>query len=219
MTMRVLHALARIGGDYVAIFIAYKEICKKAIELGNTTTIVTCLLGMGATVAVQGQFASAIHLWGKAKALYDPVNSTISDLQAYAWVALALRIHLDYDQIVVRVRAQLDEQSFEAAWNEGQTMTLEQLLGAQEDISLSQQPAMGPSHPRPTQLSASSVELTHREKDVLHLLIQELTDTQIAERLTLTRRTVNWYLTAIYRKLGVSSRSAAAQYAREHDML
>ncbi len=38
------------------------------------------------------------------------------------------------------------------------------------------------------------------------------------EQLVLTRRTVNWYLTSIYSKIGVSSRSAATRYTIEHKL-
>jgi len=219
MTMRALHALTCIGGDYVAISIVYREICRRAIELGNTTTVVTCLLGIGATLAARGQFVPAIRLWGKAKVLYDSVNRTISDLGADAWVALALRIHLDYDQIVVTVRTQLDEQSFTATWNEGQAMTLEQLLDVQATVSLSRQPSTEPSHSQSVQLGASPVNLTQREREVLRLLAQGLTSAQIAEQLVIGLVTVNSHVRSIYSKLGVSSRSAATRYAMEHHLL
>jgi DNA-binding NarL/FixJ family response regulator len=55
--------------------------------------------------------------------------------------------------------------------------------------------------------------------EVLRLLAQGLTDAQIAEQLVIARRTVNWYLTSIYSKLGVSSRAAASRYALEHHLL
>ena len=48
------------------------------------------------------------------------------------------------------------------------------------------------------------------------LSIISFTSAAIAEELVITRRTVNWYLTTIYRKLGVPSRSAATRYAFEH---
>jgi DNA-binding CsgD family transcriptional regulator len=213
--MRALHALTCIGGDYAAISSAYKEICQRVIKMGNITTIVTCLLGIGATLAAQGQFVSAVRLWGKTKVLYDPVNRTISELKAYAWVALALRIHLDHDQIAVTVQAQLDEQSFTAAWNEGQAMSLEQLLDSPTTDVLPQQPPTPPS----VHTAAPPVKLTRREREVLRLVAQGLTDAQIAEQLVITKRTVNWYLTSIYSKFGVSSRLAATQFAREHHLL
>src|SRR5205814_7114349 len=154
-------------------------------ELGNTTTIVTCLLGIGAALAARGQFVPAIRLWGKAKVLYDSVNRTISDLGAAAWAALALRIHLDHDQIVVMVCTQLDEQSFSAAWNEGQAMTLAQLLGAPARFSSSRQRSTEPLQAQPVQLGASPVNLTRREREVLRLLAQGLTSAQIAEQLVI----------------------------------
>ena len=54
---------------------------------------------------------------------------------------------------------------------------------------------------------------------VLRLVAQGLTDAQVADKLVITRRTVNWYLTSIYNKIQVSSRSAATRYAIEHHLL
>jgi DNA-binding NarL/FixJ family response regulator len=51
--------------------------------------------------------------------------------------------------------------------------------------------------------------------EVLRLLAQGLTDAQIAEQLVISPRTVNAHLTSIYRKIGVTSRTAAARYALE----
>jgi tetratricopeptide (TPR) repeat protein/DNA-binding CsgD family transcriptional regulator len=61
--------------------------------------------------------------------------------------------------------------------------------------------------------------LTAREVEVLRLVAQGLTDAQIAQQLVVTRRTVNWHLTSVYSKIGVSSRSAATRYAIEHQLV
>ncbi|MFN8514526.1 MAG: LuxR C-terminal-related transcriptional regulator [Chloroflexia bacterium] len=58
--------------------------------------------------------------------------------------------------------------------------------------------------------------LTARELDVLRLLAEGLTDPQIAERLFLSRNTINTHLRAIYGKLGVNTRAAATRLATEH---
>jgi LuxR family maltose regulon positive regulatory protein len=55
--------------------------------------------------------------------------------------------------------------------------------------------------------------LTPRERDVLRLLAEGLTNRQIAERLVLSEHTVHRHVTNILRKLGVPSRAAAAAHA------
>ena len=61
--------------------------------------------------------------------------------------------------------------------------------------------------------------LTAREMEILRLVVQGLTDAQVAEQLVISPRTVNWHLTSIYSKLGVSSRSAATRYAIEQHVV
>ena len=54
---------------------------------------------------------------------------------------------------------------------------------------------------------------------MLRLVAQGMTDAQVAERLVISPRTVNFHLTSIYGKIGVSSRSAATRYAIEHHLI
>jgi DNA-binding NarL/FixJ family response regulator len=60
--------------------------------------------------------------------------------------------------------------------------------------------------------------LTPRQAEVLRLLARGWTDAQIAGELFLSRRTVHAHLREIFRKLGVSHRSAATRYAIEHGL-
>lgn len=57
--------------------------------------------------------------------------------------------------------------------------------------------------------------LTRRDQEVLALLGAGAKNGDIAERLLLSRHTVNQYVRDIYRKLGINSRFEAAQLARE----
>jgi len=50
---------------------------------------------------------------------------------------------------------------------------------------------------------------------VLRLVAAGLTNAQVAERLSLSPRTIDTHLTAIYTRLGVSSRLGAARLAIE----
>jgi pimeloyl-ACP methyl ester carboxylesterase/DNA-binding CsgD family transcriptional regulator len=56
-------------------------------------------------------------------------------------------------------------------------------------------------------------ELTPRERDVLRLVAEGLSDADIAERLVLSRHTVHRHVANILRKLNLHSRTAAAAYA------
>ena len=60
--------------------------------------------------------------------------------------------------------------------------------------------------------------LSAREAEVLRLVAQGLTNAQVAERLFLSRRTVDQHLRSIYGKLGVNSRAAATAFAIDHGL-
>ena len=62
-------------------------------------------------------------------------------------------------------------------------------------------------------------QLTNREIEVLRLIAQGLTYVQIAEQLVVSPRTVDAHLRAIYGKLGVNSRHAAARMAIDQQLI
>ena len=61
-------------------------------------------------------------------------------------------------------------------------------------------------------------DLTPREQEILSLLAEGLDNTAIAERLTVTKRTVQNHVSNIYGKLGVTSRTEAMLYAIRHGL-
>src|SRR6266566_1424572 len=71
----------------------------------------------------------------------------------------------------------------------------------------------------PSPLVEYSAQLTAREQEVLRLVALGLTIEQMAERLVISPRTVDTHLKLIYRKIGVSSRSAATRYAMQHHLV
>jgi LuxR family maltose regulon positive regulatory protein len=67
--------------------------------------------------------------------------------------------------------------------------------------------------------TAQNGELTERELAVLRLFDGELSHRQIGESLYVSLNTVKTHVRSIYRKLGVSSREAALERARERHLL
>ena len=62
-------------------------------------------------------------------------------------------------------------------------------------------------------LDRADAELTDRELDVLRLVAEGLSNSEVAERLVLSPRTVHAHLRSIFIKLGVTTRTAAAHEA------
>jgi DNA-binding NarL/FixJ family response regulator len=66
---------------------------------------------------------------------------------------------------------------------------------------------------------ASGPYLTPREMSILRAIADGLTTKVISRDLWLSEHTVKFHLTNIYRKLGVTNRSAAVRYAFENDLV
>jgi DNA-binding NarL/FixJ family response regulator len=75
-----------------------------------------------------------------------------------------------------------------------------------------------PAVSRDVQQPSSRADLTPRETTILTAVANGLTTKAISEELWLSEHTVKFHLTNIYRKLGVSNRSAAVRYAFENDL-
>ena len=116
---------------------------------------------------------------------------------------------------IARVRAILGDQPFDQAFAEGQQMTLAGLARLAEQICAPARPVVQSS---PSPAAPMQAGLTARELEVLRLVAGGLTNAQVAQALSVTSHTVNAHLTAIYGKLGVTSRAGAIRYALEHQL-
>jgi DNA-binding NarL/FixJ family response regulator len=79
------------------------------------------------------------------------------------------------------------------------------------------QRAVAQAAPSPS-LPAELSSLTPSERQVLSLLAQGLDNAAIAERLVVTKRTVQNHVSSVYDKLGVNSRTEAMLYAIRHGL-
>lgn len=213
---RIARSLLGLGklearqGNHTAGQALYEESLNLSSRVGHTLNIVSALEGLARVIAAQGtidEFRAhvlwATLLWGAAEALRDKLDAP-----------LPLVERVEYEQSTDAARSYLGLETFSSAWAEGRNLSPEQALSRSDSPA-----AHGQARGRKASTHTTSPsKLTTREVEVLRLLAQGLTDAQIADKLVITRRTVNWYLTSIYSKIHVSSRAAATRYALEHHL-
>ena len=208
----MLYVLGRVAAQQSDLRAArgrYVESLALAQEMGPKWIIPFNLEGLAGVLATQGELRWAAQLWGAAEVLREAIAYPLPPVERPL-----------YERAMATARVQLGEQAFATAWQEGRTMTLEQVLAASERVALSATtPAGPPATTTAKTLPTYPAGLTTREVEVLRLVAQGLTDAQVAEQLVISPRTVNFHLTSIYSKLGVSSRATATRYAIEHQLV
>lgn len=70
-----------------------------------------------------------------------------------------------------------------------------------------------------TRTSGLGHNLTDRETEVLALMVEGLSNADIAERLVVSRSTVKFHVSNVLSKLGVGSRSEAVAFALQHHLI
>ncbi len=212
-TLTILGRIALIQGDAERATACYQESLTLRLETGEKEGIATALEGLAAVAGMQGQPVRAVRLSGAAQSLRTTLGAPLPPMDRSS-----------YEQTVAAVRALLDEPTFTAAWTEGQAMPLVEALAeaaqvkAREHITSSPVPAPLDT-PSTSPFRENPFGLTAREIEVLRLVTQGLTYTQIAEQLIISPRTVDAHLRSIYGKLGVTSRNAATHFAFEHNLI
>jgi DNA-binding CsgD family transcriptional regulator len=136
-------------------------------------------------------YTEAARLFGAASTLRDSMGLA-------RWPAE----QAGYDGELTRARQALGDLAFEAAWAEGQALTV-------EDAVAYCSRARG-ERKRP---SAGWASLTPTECDVVKLVAQGLTNPQIGEQLFISRATVKTHLAHIFTKLSIKSRAELAAEA------
>ncbi|GHO76608.1 hypothetical protein KSD_43790 [Ktedonobacter sp. SOSP1-85] len=196
-----LHSLGDVymlQGDRQQATAAYQEGLTMAEEIGNAIQAGWHLIALAKIAAAEDRFQQAARLLGTAIVKIDVSIHMNSAERA------------EYEQLVQSIRTHLGEKKYAGELLAAKSSGAEQSTRHTEQGAAIQPPADEPA-PYPAGLTA-------REVDILRLVAQGLTDAQVAEKLIISRRTVNWHLTSIYSKLSVSSRTAATRYAIEHQL-
>jgi predicted ATPase/DNA-binding CsgD family transcriptional regulator len=210
-TLADLARVVLLQGDPVTAQTLIEESFALSIELGYMGNTASCLEHLAEVVATQDQLSWAALLCGAAEHLRDIIAIPLGSTQL-----------ADYEHIVAAVRSKLGEEAFKATWSQGRSMTPQQAFAMQEyartlDAAFIRSQLVETVNPQ--SLSTYPDHLTVREVEILRLVAEGQTDAQIADQLVISPRTVNAHLTSIYRKIQVSSRSAATRYAIEHNLI
>ena len=158
-----------------------------------------CLEGLAAVAEAGRHHLAAAELLGAAATL------SVAAPDVGSAVLESPDLGTKYASLAESVSAALSRQQFVAAWELGKSSTPLQAL----DRASRWEASMADQHP---------ARLSEREVAVLRLVALGGTNAQVARQLFLSIRTVDAHLRTIYRKLGVTSRTAATRFAIEHDL-
>jgi DNA-binding NarL/FixJ family response regulator len=117
---------------------------------------------------------------------------------------------LEVEQTLALARRALSRSAFDEAWRAGQRLTLEQATAEAMELTQDSATVAAPVAP---------FNLTRRERDVLALLCQRLTDPEIAAQLFISPRTASSHVANVLGKLGMANRREAAEFARTHGLV
>ncbi|HBE28387.1 MAG TPA: hypothetical protein DDW25_05790, partial [Ktedonobacter sp.] len=192
-----------LRGNLIKASALFHEGLSLSQEIKNEAEIGWHLFGLALVAVAEGRYWRAAHMLSAVEGRLD-INADMLNVE-----------RADYQRAEQNVRTQLGEKAFEEARISGRTMAPEQLLTLEEQASVHKREAEVNHAPAPVYPDG----LTAREVEVLRLLAQGWTDLQIAEQLVISPRTVSTHLTSIYRKIQVTTRSAATRYALEKKLV
>jgi non-specific serine/threonine protein kinase len=209
-TGHVGSAMAMLGratlavGDHSRAAAVAGEVLSQLADAGDDVLVCDCLEVAAGLAETAGDWVRAAWLLAAAEAAMRRVGSSRRPaLQAM------------FDRRAAAIRQALGEPVFAVAWAAGERSSLEEATAETFAVLDRMGGAQNPARSLPAEPEA----LTRREREVLRLLVDGMSDKEIAHALGITRRTASHYVTVIRRKLEVPSRAAAAALAVQAGLL
>jgi DNA-binding CsgD family transcriptional regulator/tetratricopeptide (TPR) repeat protein len=165
-------------------------------------------------MVARGDLVAAARLFGAADAIRREDGAPFP-----------LPARIAYERAADRARVQLGDEAWFAAYAQGEELPWDHALLEAEGVVMTDAASPPAAVPASRDLEAESSApeatpmLTRRERDVLALLCQRLTDPEIAEALFLSPRTASNHVANILAKLGVPNRREAAALAARYGLV
>jgi predicted ATPase/DNA-binding CsgD family transcriptional regulator/DNA-binding XRE family transcriptional regulator len=187
-TLSALGNLAWALGQHRRALDLQRESLVLSRDMGNRLGIAESLVALAKHAAMSGQPGRATRLFAAA-----------ASLRERAGVATPVTERRVSERLTADLRRTLGAASFSAAWAAGTHLSLEQAVA--EALADETRPAA--RHQAPN-------ELTPRELEVLQLLAAGKSNSEVAEQLVLSIRTVERHVANVYEKIGATGRTARA---------
>jgi ATP/maltotriose-dependent transcriptional regulator MalT len=224
--LRGMGHMDRAQGEYPRARQRLRESLRLLNALRDRRCIPLCLEGLACTTVGPNWAERATRLLGAAQALQRTTGAPAPP-----------REMADYQRTEADARAVLGDVRFESLLADGAALSLDAIMAyaliEAETIEAAENVAPGSDLTRPATAhpefpSPAGGErrtgplLTTREREVMVLIAEGLSNRQIAERLTLSLRTVERHIENIYNRLGISGKAGRAivtAYAVRHDLI
>jgi predicted ATPase/DNA-binding CsgD family transcriptional regulator/DNA-binding XRE family transcriptional regulator len=182
----------------------YRDSLGQLWEIGDRRDFAGALAGFAGLVARRGDAERGARLCGVVDALLQVGGVNLPPFG-----------QTSYERTLAAARDGLGDAAFAAARAAGSALPPEAILAEAE---------RGPE--RPAEIAESdcldrprtSFGLTPREREVLALLCQRLTDREIADALFVSPRTAGFHVSNVLSKIGAANRREAAALAAHHDL-
>jgi predicted ATPase/DNA-binding CsgD family transcriptional regulator/transcriptional regulator with XRE-family HTH domain len=124
---------------------------------------------------------------------------------------------------MAELRARIQQAGLEAVYREGKSLSFQAIaalaLALLDEVDQTLTHAAAVSVPGPANAQRPTSSLSARQREILGLVAQGMSNKAIGRQLFLSTSTVNYHLTAIFNKLGVGTRAQAVAVATRDGLL
>lgn len=192
------------------------EAAKESLEVGRL--VEGEQFGVGLSLEVLGWVAGterrdnrAAQLLGASERIWQAMHTSLS-----AFCAL----HEFHTESLSQVRTRLGDRAFDTAFRRGAELTTAEAVGLalerQDRPELPEPRSSAAPGPAARDSRLAALGLTRREREVVALIAEGLTNREIAARLVVAQRTAEGHVENILSKLGFTSRAQVAGWLAAH---